>query len=487
VRFYSDTDDIEGLAKLLNQKLDFSLVKLTPTHLDVLCNTLETASLSEQTRSYIVGGEQLNAKTIQLWRDHAPSTRIINEYGPTETVVGCCVYEVNDTTPTEGAIPIGSPIWNTQLYILDPTLTPVPDGISGELYIGGAGLARGYLGRPGLTSERFIACPFGDDGSRMYRTGDLARRRHDGEIEYLGRIDDQVKVRGFRIELGEIEACLLSSFDTLSQAAVLVKEVHGDKRIIAYIVPHAGMDAPDTGELRSRLGVMLPEYMVPGAFVVLDGLPLTPNGKLDRRALPDAEFTGDVYVAPRTAQEAVRCAVYAAVPGVERVGIHDSFFSIGGHSLLAMKVIARLRDETGCSLPLRALFDTPTPEGLGPQLLALEADVGPVLIAGPGDLGDGRVVLSYGQQRLWALDRLEGASDAYNMPLALRLRGGLDIDALRSALCLILERHTVLRTVIVEGEDGLPEGRVLPVPDAGRCFLFWISLVRRISIPVFRH
>ena len=175
-----------------------------------------------------------------------------------------------------------------------------------------------------------------------------------------------------------------------------------------------------------------------------------------------------VYVAPRTAQEAVLCGLYAEVTGVERVGIHDSFFSIGGHSLLAMKVIARLRDETGCSLPLRALFDTPSPEGLGPQLLALEADVGPVLIAGPGDLGDGRVVLSYGQQRLWALDRLEGASDAYNMPLALRLRGGLDIDALRSALCLILERHTVLRTVIVEGEDGLPEGRVLPVPDAGK-------------------
>ena len=161
------------------------------------------------------------------------------------------------------------------------------------------------------------------------------------------------------------------------------------------------------------------------------------------------------------------CGLYAEVTGAERVGIHDSFFSIGGHSLLAMKVIARLRDETGCSLPLRALFDTPTPEGLGPQLLALEADAGPVLISGPGDLGDGRVVLSYGQQRLWALDRLEGASDAYNMPLALRLRGGLDIDALRSALCLILERHTVLRTVIVEGEDGLPEGRVLPVPDAG--------------------
>jgi len=238
-------------------------------------------------RALIIGGEALMGESLLFWQQHAPETRIINEYGPTETVVGCCVYEVGRGQRIEGAVPIGRPIANTQLYILNGYLQPVPVGVAGELFIGGAGVARGYLNRPELTAERFIADPFSSEPTaRLYKTGDLARYLVNGTIEYIGRIDDQVKIRGFRIELGEVEA-VLNQHATVRDAAVMLREDEpGDKRLVSYVVPAQNEVTPVFSELRGFLSEKLPEYMVPSAYVVVDEIPLTPNGKVDRRALP---------------------------------------------------------------------------------------------------------------------------------------------------------------------------------------------------------
>ncbi len=297
---------------------------------------------------------------------------MINAYGPTETTV--CAMMSEPLNPqldglTSQLVPIGTPISNTQIYLLDSTLEPVPPGVVGELYIAGAGLARGYLGRPGLTAERFIACPFGQPGSRMYRSGDLARRRSDGALEFLGRADQQVKIRGFRIELGEIEAALLQACPELAQASVLAQMVAGEQKLVAYLVTQANTPAPSANQLRAALGDSLPEYMVPSAFVYLATLPLTPNGKLDRRALPEPEFVTDTaYRAPSSANEQLLCALFSELLGVATVGVDDSFFALGGHSLLAMRLIARVRQQIGITLPLRTLFEFATPAGLALQL-----------------------------------------------------------------------------------------------------------------------
>jgi non-ribosomal peptide synthetase component F len=416
-------------------------------------------------RQIVTSGEAVSGPLQEDTLRHFPDLKFWNLYGPTEAAIHVsywlCRVEDGALTP-----PIGFPIWNTQLYVLDPTLEPVPTGVVGELYIAGAGLARAYLGRPGLTAERFIACPFGVPGTRMYRTGDLARRRADGALEFLGRADDQVKIRGYRIELGEIEAALLKASDALAQVAVIARNIGGDTRLVAYLVPHAHHSVPDTALLRAALLAGLPDYMVPSAFVNLEVLPLTPNGKLDRRALPAPELTSTQtqYRAPRTAHEVLLCQLYAELTGVPTVGLDDSFFAIGGHSLLAMRLIARIRQETSLSLPLRALFENPMPEALALQLNAVAVDQGPALVAGMGRLADNRVTLSYGQQRLWTLDRLEGVSASYNMPLVLRLQGSVNTTALEQALHAILERHEALRTIIIEGEGGDPQGYVLEMP-----------------------
>ncbi|HEX7317497.1 MAG TPA: amino acid adenylation domain-containing protein [Pyrinomonadaceae bacterium] len=376
----TEEEGVEGLASTLRERGDYSLVKITPSHLEVLNQLLTPEQLRGTARALIIGGEALSGETLHNWRAAAPEVRLVNEYGPTETVVGCCVYEVAAGDVFAGTVPVGRPIANTQLYILDAYLRPVPAGVAGELFIGGDGLARGYLGRPGLTAERFLPNPFAQShGARVYRTGDLARHLPDGNIEYLGRTDHQVKVRGFRVELGEIEAALWQHEAVREAVVVARQDVPGDTRLVAYVVPRQEQQF-STQELRAALRESLPEYMVPGAIVTLRALPLTLNGKVDRAALPAPGLgsTGleESYVAPRTALEEVVASIWAETVGVPRVGVNDNFFELGGHSLLAMQVISRVREEFQVELPVRSIFDGMTVEGMAQAILAGEPEPG---------------------------------------------------------------------------------------------------------------
>ncbi|MGH2412160.1 MAG: amino acid adenylation domain-containing protein, partial [Microcystaceae cyanobacterium] len=358
--------------------------------------------------------------------------------------------------------PIGRPIANTQIYLLDPHGQPVPIGVPGELHIGGVGLARGYLNRPDLTQEKFIANPFSSQaGARLYKTGDLARYLPDGNIEYLGRLDHQVKIRGFRIELGEIEAVLAQHLQ-VREAIVMVREERpGDKRLVAYLVLNSYQQVPPTrDELRHFLKQKLPEYMVPSAFVVLESLPLTPNGKIDRRALPapDSASSGREagLVLPRTPLEATLAAIWAEILKLDQVGIHDNFFELGGHSLLATQVISRVREAFSVEVPLRSLFEFSTIAELSEQIKASgqgSSGLRPSNIEPVSRTKD--LPLSFAQQRLWFLDQLEGGRSTYNMPVAVRLSGCLNVSALEQAVLEIVRRHEVLRTTF-ETVKGLP-------------------------------
>ncbi|MFD3471225.1 amino acid adenylation domain-containing protein [Streptomyces sp. NPDC058682] len=369
-----------------------------------------------------------------------------NHYGPTETHVVTAGTLPADRTGWPATAPIGGPIWNTQVYVLDSDLGPVPTGVAGELYLAGSNVARGYLKRPGLTAERFVANPYGAPGARMYRTGDLVKWRLDGQLEFIGRIDHQVKVRGFRIEPGEIEAAL-GRHEDLSSVAVLAREDRpGVQQLVAYVVPTAGRDVPDAEALRRFVAGEVPDYMVPSAFIVLDALPLTPNGKLDRRALPAPALDATARRAPRTAREEALCVLFAEVLGVPDVGIDDSFFELGGHSLMATRLISRIRTVLDVELSVRSVFEAPTVAGLAGRIT--EGGTGRRALA-PMERGDD-VPLSFAQRRLWFLNRFEGPSPTYNLPLALRLRGSLDVDALRHALNDVVMRHESLRTLFPE-------------------------------------
>ncbi|TDC55919.1 amino acid adenylation domain-containing protein, partial [Actinomadura sp. KC345] len=403
------------------------------------------------------GGEALPPQLVQDARALLPDARISNIYGPTEATIFVTGW-YDDGNP-EGIAPIGRPMANTRLYVLDGRFRPVPVGVPGELYLAGDGLARGYLHRPALTADRFVACPFGAPGERMYRTGDLVRWNHAGEIEYLGRLDHQVKVRGFRIELGEIEAAL-SAHPAVTQSVVAARrDAVGDGVLTGYVV-----GAVDPGELRAFAARTLPAYMVPSAIMVLDAMPLSPNGKLDRSALPEPDFTAaPASRGPRDAREEILCGIFAGVLGLDRVGIDDGFFDHGGDSLKATRVAARARAALDVELPVRALFEAPTVAGLAERIGA-EAAAGSA--AGRPALRPAErpvpLPVSYAQERLWFLNRLEGPTATYNMPIPLRLTGAVDHDAMREALRDVVARHESLRTLFGDA-DGEPH-QVLLAP-----------------------
>ncbi|TLS44251.1 amino acid adenylation domain-containing protein [Streptomyces montanus] len=419
-------------------------------------------------RYVVFGGEALDFARVAEWYTRHPQDApvLVNMYGITETTVhvtGLPLTEeaVRDRPGGAGRAgsAIGRAIPDLRAYVLDAGLRLVPPGVTGELYVAGAGLARGYLGRPGLTAGRFVADPFGADGERMYRTGDLARRSADGELEYIGRADDQVKIRGFRVELGEVEAAL-AGHPEVTQAVVVVR----DGRLVGYVVG----GPVDGDELRRHAGRTLPEHMVPSAVVVLDRLPLTANGKLDRAALPApaAASGGGRGRAPRTPQEEILCGLFADVLGLEphRVGVDDGFFDLGGDSLLAMRLADRTRAVLGAGLPVRAVFEAPTPAGLAGRLSEGEDARRPELT--PRERGQAPIPLSYAQQRLWFMNRMDGGHTTYTVPWALRLAGPLDRQALETALADLVVRHEPLRTLHPDFQ-GTPYQRILD-PEAGR-------------------
>ena len=458
------TDGSALLSYLESNRLD--VFDCTPSQLGILLEVGLLNRAGAVPKFVLVAGEAIDER---MWRALARATRtkFFNIYGPTETTVNATACLIQGATDGPS---IGKPLANYRTYILNTRQRPVPIGVSGELYIAGDGLARGYLNQPEVTAERFLPDPFSLlPGARMYRTGDLCRLREDSQIEYLTRADDQVKVRGYRIELGEIEAALMGQVGVREAVAVVREDEEGDKRIVAYVVgeQEEGVKAEQVrGEVKRRL----PEWMVPTAVVVMERMPLTANGKLDRRALPAPEQAtpegGKDLAGPRNPIQDMLSGIWGDILGQERVGIHDNFFDLGGHSLLATRVISRIREVFHVELPMRRLFESPTIAGLAEAVeVALKAGSGLEYIPIERISGDGEIPLSFAQQRLWFLDQLEPGSVVYNVPAAVHLDGKLDVDALERGFNEVIRRHEVLRTTFAE-VDGSPVQRISP----------WLSL-----------
>ncbi|MGC9441181.1 amino acid adenylation domain-containing protein [Streptomyces sp. WG5] len=434
-----------------------AFMKATPSHLPLLGALPEEYSPSGE---LLLGGEALLGESLTAWRNRHPDATVWNVYGPTEATVNVTEYRIDPGTElAPGPVPIGRPQGNVRAYVLDRALRPVPPGVPGELYLAGPCLARGYLGRPGLTAERFTADPHGPAGSRMYRTGDVAHRLPDGNLVFTGRADDQVKIRGHRVETGEISAALAALPGVAAQAVVTTGSADG-ARLLAYAVPAPGA-APTATALREQLAAVLPDYMVPDAVALLDELPLTPNGKLDRRALPEPETAaGPAARAPRSPQEEILCGLFAQVLDRPEAGADDHFFELGGNSLSAVRLLSRVRSAFGSEVDVRAVFEAPTPALLAARLTA-SGNRRPELTARERTA---EIPLSYAQRRLWFLSRLHGPSGAYNIPLAIRLDGALDVPSLRAALADVVARHEALRTVFPD-DGGRPRQAVLDAAD----------------------
>jgi amino acid adenylation domain-containing protein len=439
---------------LARRQVDVTLINTVPSAMKAL---LEVDGVPKTVRVINLAGEPLKRTLVERIFATTEVSTVCNLYGPSETTTYSTWVPMKRGESL--AMHIGRPIANTRVYILDGHREPVPVGVTGELYIGGAGVARGYLNRPELTAERFVADPFVKESeARMYRTGDLGRWLADGTIEFVGRNDFQVKIRGFRIELGEIEA-RLAEHPAVREAVVLAREdAAGEKRLVAYYtasgIGEAEAASVGAERLRAHLSAVVPDYMVPAAYVCLDRLPLTPNGKLDRKALPAPEqdaYAARGYEAPVGEMETKLAEVWAEVLKLEKVGRHNNFFELGGHSLLATRVISRIREVFHVELPLLSLFQNPTVAGLALKVDGAARTAAPPLRALPREQSPR---LSFAQERLWFLSRYEAEASLYNVPVALRLRGPLNREALHASLQEIVARHEVLRTSFPE-TDGM--------------------------------
>ena len=366
VHFLPEENAVEALADAIRRRPGYGLIKITPTHLTLLNEMLTPQDLRGSTKTLVVGADFLSAEPTVPWQEHAPEVRLMNEYGPTETVVGCSAYVLPNGVHRVGPVPVGGAIQNLTFFVLDGRMEPVPVGLPGELYIGGAGVARGYLGRPGLSAEKFVPDPFAGEGARMYRTGDRARWLEGGDLVILGRTDNQVKIRGYRVELGEVEAALRTHPEVTAALAVMREDVPGDRRLVAYVV--GGVEAE---ALREHLRAAVPEHMVPGAFVKLDALPRTPTGKLDPKTLPAPEY-GEAAPedgGPRNEVEARLLAIWEEMLGVEGIGPTRNFFDLGGNSFLALRLLARVNREMGSSLQVADLFTGATVRQMADTIL----------------------------------------------------------------------------------------------------------------------
>jgi amino acid adenylation domain-containing protein len=446
--------DARYLAELIARE-GITTLHFVPSMLQVFLETLEAggAPAFPRLRRVMASGEALPPEMVRRFHALLPGVELHNLYGPTEASVDVSFWPVE---PSPARVPIGRPIANLRLHVADRNLRPQPIGVPGELLIGGIGLARGYLRRPELTAAAFVPDPFGGEaGGRLYRTGDLVRTLADGNIEFLGRIDHQVKIRGVRIELGEVEA-VLGRHPSVGECVAVARD--GD--LVAYVTGPSPEPALAPDDLRRWLLERLPEAMVPSTFVVLDALPLSANGKVDRRALPaperSREAAGAAYVAPRSPEEELLAGLWEKVLGIERPGVHDHFFSLGGHSLLATRLTLYIRDAFAVDLPVRAIFQAPTIAAQA-ELIASLQQSGATVESGriqrlPREAWPLRAPLSFAQERLWFLDRLMPGSPAYNLAVALRLDGPLDAAALADAFHRLVERHEALRTALPERE-----------------------------------
>ena len=455
--------ELETLSSAALAGADHTFYKITPSHLDGLNALTDPATLAGRVRELVIGGEALTGASLEPWKTFAPDVIISNEYGPTETVVGCAIYRVAARDLPDGTIPIGRPIANTTMDVLDERGRRVAIGTVGEIYIGGHGVARGYHQRPELTAERFVELQIETDPvARFYRTGDLARWTHDGQLVFLGRRDGQIKLRGHRIELGEIESAARSCDGVAQASAVLQRPSHRDARIALYVVALPGT-AIDIDAVHAHLRAALPAIMAPAIVRALTALPLTPNGKIDRDALASLDEPDAVASAP-SARDHVRdlvAGLWASLLGAPPSSSDSDFFAAGGHSLLAARLTSKIRETFGVDLQLRTVLEHPTWDGLSQAVVRgrRTADVLPPITRAT----DATVapVLSFGQQRLWALEQLESPGAAYHIPAAFRLRGPVDADALERALNNVAARHEVLRTYFPI-RDGRADVRVLP-------------------------
>jgi len=450
------------------ERRHISLLQLVPSQLPAVLDTPGASAALARLRRLFLGGEALPSTLLTRLLGDCPTLAITNLYGPTEATVYATYWDVDRARWNGGAVSLGTPIRNVTVNVRDAHMQPVPLGVKGELCIGGAGIARGYFGRPALTDERFVPDrSMAPADARLYRTGDLVRYRGDGTLEFLGRLDAQVKVRGFRVELGEIESALVALPEVRAATVLLREDVPGDPRLVAYCIPARG-EADEahafTESIRKRLAEVLPSAIVPTAYVWLASWPLNPNGKLDRRSLPAPDAHGPrerTIIAPRNACEGAILNLFADVLGTtaERISIDDDFFALGGHSLLAMRLVGRVSAAFGVTVSLRAFFENGTPQRLAESIAgtsgADDAQASPIRRRASQD----EAPLTAAQETLWLLSGSQPNSSAYSVRVARRLRGRLDEDALRSAVDLVVERHAALRTIF-SARDGNPVQRI---------------------------